>query len=99
MMGQYVKKPIVIEAITFEEFVKHGLANAENIVDGKPWAFKYKGHAITHEDDSCYLLPTLEGIMRFTPEDMLITGVKGEIYSCKLDIFEETYDKIAEDEN
>jgi hypothetical protein len=29
-----------------------------------------------------------------TREDMLIIGVKGEIYPCKKDIFEATYDLV-----
>lgn len=29
-----------------------------------------------------------------TPDDMLITGIQGEIYPCKKDIFEATYDAI-----
>ena len=58
-----------------------------------PWSFDFKGHAITHENNECYLIPTLEGTMQFTPTDMLIVGVKGEIYPCKKDIFEMTYEK------
>lgn len=60
-----------------------------------PWSFDYKGHKITHENDSCYLIPSLEGVMNFTKDDMLITGVNGEIYPCKLDIFEKTYELIT----
>lgn len=86
------KKPVVIEAITFDDLVEHGRANGGNIVNGMPWSFSYKGHAITHENDNCYLIPTLEGTMRFERGDMLITGVKGEIYPCKLDIFAATYE-------
>ena len=35
--------------------------------------------------------------MRMTPNDMLITGVQGEIYPCKKDIFEATYEDVADD--
>ena len=93
-MAKYSKKPVVIEAITFSELVEHGKANGGNIVNGMPWSFDYAGHPITHENDQCYLIPTLEGTMHMTPNDMLITGVKGEIYPCKLDIFEATYDRV-----
>ncbi len=89
---KYRKKPVVIEAITFEELVEYGKANAENLVGGVPWSFKYKGHPITHETDHCYLIPTAEGTMKFLRGEMLITGVKGEIYPCKRDIFEATYE-------
>ena len=35
--------------------------------------------------------PTLEGGHIVTPGDWIITGVKGEHYPCKPDIFAETY--------
>jgi len=92
---QFRKKPVVVEAITFDELVQHGIDNGANIVGGMPWSFSYKGHPITHENNTCYIVPTLEGSMRFTPDDMLITGVKGEIYPCKKEIFAATYDEVA----
>ena len=91
-MAKYRKKPVEIEAITFNEFVEYGKNNGGNIVNGMPWHFKYNGHPVTHEHDELYLIPTLEGMHNFTPKDMLITGVKGEIYPCKIDIFEQTYE-------
>ncbi len=93
-MAKYRKKPVVIEAITFDELVTYGKENGANIVNGMPWSFDYAGHPITHENDECYLIPTSEGIMKLTPQDMLITGVKGEIYPCKLDIFLATYEAV-----
>lgn len=93
-MAKYRKKPIVIEAITFDELVEYGKYNGGNIVNCMPWSFNYKGQPITHETDRCYLIPTPEGLMQFTPNDMLITGIKGEIYPCKIDIFEATYEII-----
>lgn len=94
---KYRKKPVVVEAITFDELVAHGKLNCGMHWDGKtgmPWSFSYAGHPITHENDECYLIPTMEGTMKFTPNDMLITGVKGEIYPCKRDIFASTYDPV-----
>ena len=91
-MAKFRKKPVVIEAITFTELVEHGVKSGANIVNGMPWSFEYKGHPITHENDHCYLIPTLEGTHNLTPRDMLITGVNGEIYPCKIDIFEKTYE-------
>jgi hypothetical protein len=35
---------------------------------------------------------TLEGHMRVSPQDWIITGVKGETYPCKPDIFAATYE-------
>lgn len=91
---KYRKKPVVIEAITWKEFIAYGKNTGAEIVNGMPWSFRYKGHPITHETDECYLIPTLEAdTQKFTPNDMLITGVRGEIYPCKIDIFEQTYEK------
>lgn len=91
-MAKFRKKPVVIEAITFAELVEHGKCSGATMVNGMPWSFDYQGQPITHENDECYLIPTLEGTMKFTPEDMLITGVSREIYPCKKAIFEATYD-------
>ena len=90
-MSLYKKRPVVVEAITFDELVAHGIAVGGNVVGGMPWSFTYEGQGITHENDDCYLIPTLEGLMKMGRGDMLITGVAGEIYPCKLAIFQKTY--------
>lgn len=40
------------------------------------------------------IIHTLEGDMKASPGDWIITGVDGEQYPCKPDIFEKTYDKL-----
>lgn len=77
-MAQYRKKPVVIEA----EQYQGGVAN--------PWGFD----AVFNYADNEYqlLIPTLEGVMKASPGDWIITGVKGEVYPCKPDIFAATYD-------
>src|SRR3990167_1419441 len=92
---RYRKKPVEVEAITFDELIDYAKAHAATIVNGVPWSFTYAGHPITHENDDCYLIPTLEGTHRMQRGDMLITGVKGEIYPCKPDVFALTYDPVA----
>lgn len=91
-MAKFRKKPVVIEAITFNELVEIGIRSGASTTKGMPWSFDYQGHPITHENDDCYLIPTLEGTMKFMRGEMLITGVNGEIYPCKPDIFEKTYE-------
>ena len=39
-------------------------------------------------------IKTLEGVMIGEPGDWLITGVKGEQYPCKNDVFEMTYEPV-----
>ena len=43
-------------------------------------------------------IETLEGTMTASPGDWIITGVKGEKYACKPDIFEETYEEVQDQE-
>lgn len=38
------------------------------------------------------LIPTLEGVMRASPGDYIIKGLNGELYPCKPDIFEKSYE-------
>lgn len=44
-------------------------------------------------------IDTLEGGHIVCPGDWIITGVNGEKYPCKPDIFEKTYDTAEEQEN
>lgn len=39
-------------------------------------------------------IPTLEGVMLANVDDYIITGIAGEKYPCKPDIFEKTYEKV-----
>ena len=87
----------MIEAITFEELIEYGRQHTDNIVNGMPWSFEFCGHLVTHENDKCYVIPTLEGDYNFTPDDMLIIGVAGEMYPCKKDIFKKTYEECEGD--
>ena len=41
------------------------------------------------------IISTLEGDMRAEVGDWIITGVKGEQYPCKPDVFEATYEAVA----
>ena len=90
-MAKFRKKPVIIEAISFEEFVQF----AKNTTEHPHWCIPYQGVNITHENDERYLIPSLEGVMDFTPQDMLITGVAGEIYPCKIEIFKQTYEEVT----
>lgn len=47
---------------------------------------------LTYRDLDHALIHTKEGVMRAERGDYVIKGVHGEIYPCKPDIFEATYD-------
>ncbi len=41
-------------------------------------------------------IETLEGVMHASVGDYIITGVHGEQYPCKPDIFMQTYEKVSD---
>lgn len=48
--------------------------------------------AVRHEGPDPLPIGTLEGVLTARPGDWIITGVKGERYPCKPDIFAATYE-------
>lgn len=76
---QFRKKPVVIEAT---QWFKDGDHPAVKIWDRGGHVYK----------NGTALIETLEGDHHVTPGDWIITGVKGEHYACKPDIFELTYE-------
>ena len=81
-MHKYRKKPVVVEA---EQWFPG------KQVDG---VVQIGVSGITGEP--VYGVHTLEGVMACAPGDYIITGVKGERYPCKPDIFEATYEPVEE---
>ena len=49
-----------------------------------------------YQTDKVMYIETLEGIHKANVGDYIITGVKGEQYPCKPDIFERTYEKVED---
>ena len=47
-----------------------------------------------YQTDASLDIETLEGVMHASPGDWIITGINGEKYPCKPDIFEKTYEPI-----
>jgi len=91
-MAKYRKKPVVIEAVqlrwdTWSEMCD--FIDAGKLTDGKPQG-NQDGEAIGLD------IPTLEGLMHANENDWVIRGVKGELYPCKPDIFEATYELVEE---
>jgi hypothetical protein len=87
-MGQYRKKPVVIEARQWDGYP----TTATVLID---WMLANGGVARYHDDPSALSINTLEGTMTAVPGDWIIKGVQGEFYSCKPDIFEATYEAVS----
>ncbi len=92
---KYRKKPVVIEAVRVEEVLEHADAGSAR-ASWPSWILTaYSNCTIGFESDAI-LIRTLEGTMRAERTDWIIKGVKGELYPCKPDIFEATYDRVDE---
>ena len=66
-----------------------------------PHICKYRKKPIVveaYQTDRTIVIPTLEGDMIAGRGDYIITGVDGEKYPCKPDIFEKTYEPYFEEE-
>lgn len=86
---KFFKKAIVIEA---EQF----WASSEIWPDGVYFDPKHE-HAVQSYQGQVghFVIWTLEGLMEVNPGDWIITGIAGERYPCKQEIFEKTYTQIA----
>lgn len=90
---RYRKKPVVIEAFQ----VGKG-EEPEWLYTGERKVTKNIIPFCDVPDEYCkvnYDIETLEGTMRASWGDFIIKGVNGELYPCKPDIFEKTYE-VAE---
>ena len=50
-----------------------------------------------YQTDKEMIIHTLEGDMKANEGDWIITGVNGEQYPCKPDIFEKTYEQVSDE--
>lgn len=89
---KYRKKPVVIEAEVYKPGMEDGI-----------WCQRYRKDcdevdtSVDSDCDKCKSIPyidTLEGPHMISPGDYIITGVEGERYPCKPDIFKQTYELV-----
>ncbi len=97
-MPKYRKKPVVIEAFKVDE---GNYKTTDNWPDWMREAFlknREEPGAIWLEDTSRsglkLCIQTLEGTHTASVNDFIIQGVNGELYPCKPDIFEKTYEEV-----
>lgn len=96
-MARYRKKPIEIEAEIYKKGLEDGFSCIPfvNLCAWKDEKGNYK------QCKKCKLdikkkpfIKTLEGDHYINEGDYIITGIQGERYPCKPDIFEQTYEKV-----
>lgn len=84
-MAFFVKKPVVIQAIKYTD-----VDSVFEIMD------TFGSRGINNSDDGLYIT-TLEGVMKAKKGDWIIRGINGEIYPCKPDIFDKTYEPVTKE--
>lgn len=88
---KFRKKPIIIEAMQWD-------GTMEGYDDLQAWARSHDLVFVQHSPPKSFdtlfsvRIKTLEGILYISANDWVIRGVKGELYPCKPDIFEKSYD-------
>lgn len=105
---KYRKKPVVIEAVKviYAEMTGKGperppfdelppwlltaidagdITLSSKVWRNGVWQYNARDYAVINVN-------TLEGVMEAGPGDYLVRGIKGELYPCKPDIFEATYE-------
>lgn len=101
-MAKFRKKAVVIEAVqlrwdTWSEMCDFAGVGPDH---------EHQPHGVFVDDDGNItddgatghmglLIPTLEGNMLAREGDWIIRGVAGELYPCRPDIFEATYEPVA----
>jgi hypothetical protein len=81
---KFRKKPIVVEAIQWFSGI-HIFGVYKKISDHVCLKFNVA------------YIKILEGEMKVNEGDWIITGINGERYPCKPDIFEKTYEKVEQE--
>jgi len=89
MWKKFKKKPVIIRAIQFTNESKDMVYNTlceiqQNIMPS------------SKNGIPCLLIPTLEGEMTASIDDWVIQGINGELYPCKPNIFEKTYEEVKQ---
>lgn len=101
-MPKFRKKPVEIEA--FQMTKEHRQDNSEwpewlHLAWNKEYAEEGSINPSDYPNskgDDRLLVQTKEGPLIIDWGDWIIQGIEGQIYPCKPDIFEQTYEKVEE---
>lgn len=111
-MAKYRKNPVVVDAVRWSGRPTAGIVEhyrpGDVVTDMGNGRLAYRPYDIWDANRACRecgnpmlghgFINTLEGGHIVCPGDFIITGVKGEVYPCKPDIFRATYEKVTEAE-
>ncbi len=87
---KYRKKPVQIEAVRWWRMGDHPKVRGRHDTEDAYRECAHCGHKLREHGE----LDTLEGMHIACPGDWIVTGVKGEHYPVKPDIFAATYEPL-----
>lgn len=87
---KFRKKPVEVEAMQYMGGKDNNLRAIQEFMGEGKLTISFKQSDI----DPDIIIHTLEGDMRASESDMIIKGIRGEFYPCKLDIFDKTYEPV-----
>ncbi len=93
-MSKFRKKPVVLEAVQFQWRDGDGIPDIPGIKFEVWKPVKTAGGMKDGPVVETAYISTLEGPLHVSRGDWIITGVKGERYPCKPDIFAATYEPV-----
>lgn len=100
MNYRFCKKSVVIEAFQMTEARRWDNNDWPEWLN-QAWQMEpSEGALFIDRDDperTRLVIGTKEGVHRVTWDDWIIRGVQGELYTCKPDIFVQTYNELSDD--
>lgn len=88
-ISKYRKKPIEVKAVLWDGSTE-ALNDIRSMISSNSDTALYP----VYYEVGDLSIHTLEGVMSASKGDYVIQGIKGELYPCKPDIFEATYEVI-----
>jgi hypothetical protein len=82
------KRPVVVEAVQY--------LGGTTYAEAPDWLVEACKDGTIYLSEGKTYVKTLEGDHLANPGDYIIQGVHGELYPCKPDIFEKTYDILPD---
>lgn len=93
---KYRKLPVEIDAFPVWRICQAYRLRGDLLEALPDWVIDAMGEGVIEIKVDSIVVKTLEGHHETDGEDMLIRGVKGELYGCKSDIFQATYAEVPE---
>lgn len=85
---RYRKKPLIVDA--WQSFDNAGMETTF----WPGWILNAMRDDVIFDFNGATYIRTLEGDMLVSNGDWIIRGINGELYPCKPDIFEKTYEPV-----